>query len=221
MKLRGAIFDMDGTLVDSMGMWYRIDDTIFEMIGQELTPEVRKVLCVKSLSGSVDYCLEHYPAVCTRQELLDGVMQHIRAFYGEEAEAKPGAAEFLTELQRRGVKICLATATNRPEVEIALKHTGLDRYISFIRTCEEAGADKTRPDIFEQCLPLLSCSREECIVFEDSPIALRTAREAGFPTAGVCDPHWESAQEELRSTADYYLPSFTEWKHVFPDLTQE
>lgn len=221
MKLCGAIFDMDGTLMDSMGMWYQMDDIIFEMIGQELTQELRQTLGAMSLEKSVDYCIEHYPTSYTRQELLDGVMQHIRKFYGEKAEAKPGVIEFLTELQRRGVKRCLATATNRSEVEIALKHTGLDRYIPIIRTCEEAGADKSRPDIFEQCLPLLGCRKEECIVFEDSPVAVRTAKEAGFPVAGVYDAHWESAREEIRSTADYYLTSFTEWKRVFPELAQE
>ena len=131
-------------------------------------------------------------------------------FYRERVTPKPDVEKLLSILKMEGVWMYVATATNRPLAEAGLRRTGLDRYFRGILTCAEAGRGKEDPLIFEKCLTRLRCRKRDCVVFEDSLYAIRTAKAAGFRVAGVYDSMSEADQPEIQRLSDYYIRSYEE-----------
>ena len=133
----------------------------------------------------------------------------LERYYRFEVPLKPGAAELLERLRQDGVKLCIATATDRHLVEAALDRCGVLSCFGEIFTCNEVGHGKDEPDIFEEALRFLGTEKAETVVFDDALYAVRTAKEAGFPVAAVYDSH-EKAQDQIRMLADVYLEELTQ-----------
>ena len=142
------------------------------------------------------------------EELLEEVLATVRKFYEEDAMPKPGVPGVLQALKKQGIKICVATASAREFAEAAFKRTGLMEYIDFIITCDEVGAGKQNPLVYETALKKLGTDRKRTLVVEDALHALQTAKKAGFPTAGVYEVNFAADQSALQSDATYYVPSF-------------
>jgi HAD superfamily hydrolase (TIGR01509 family) len=217
MRLEGAIFDMDGTLLDSMYIWNSIGEEVLHTMGAKPEPDLRKKLKTMDLRQFADYCTHTYGVALSASEIIAMVDDRVDRFYREEVQAKPGVERFLSILKMQGVWMYLATATDRPQVEAALQRTGLDRYFRGILTCQEAGCNKDNPRIFDKCLTRLRCSREQCVVFEDALYAIQTAKKAGYRVAAVYDASSEEDQPEIRKLADYYIRSYDEF--VMQDAT--
>jgi HAD superfamily hydrolase (TIGR01509 family) len=137
-------------------------------------------------------------------EIMDGVNAMLERYYRFEVPLKPGVAELLERLRQDGVKLCIATATDRHLVEAALDRCGILSCFGEIFTCNEVGHGKDEPDIFEAALRFLGTEKSETVVFDDSLYAIRTAKETGFPVAAVYDSH-EKEQDKVRLLADIYL----------------
>lgn len=133
----------------------------------------------------------------------------LERYYRFEVSLKPGVAELLAQLQASGVKLCIATATDRYLVETALERCGVLSCFGAIFTCNEVGHGKDEPDIFEEALRFLGTEKAETVVFDDALYAVRTAKEAGFPVAVIYDSH-EKNQEGLRALADFYIEDFSQ-----------
>ena len=211
MRLQGAIFDMDGTLLDSMPVWESLGSHLLRELGYQPEPGLDRKMKPMSLLQAAAYCREHYALPQTVEEiaaLVDGRVDH---FYREEVYAKPGADRFLSLLKMEGVWMYVATATDRAQAEAALRRTGLDGYFRGMLTCTEVGRGKDNPLIFEKCLTRLRCRKPACVVFEDSLHALKTAKDAGFRVAAVYDASSEEDQPAIRELADYYIRDYNEW----------
>ena len=205
LKLKGAIFDMDGTLLDSMGVWRNLGRDLF--LRRNLRPpedaEGWRLELPELAARCASLGVPGKPGA-----LEEELRAQIEDFYRRRVHAKPGVSAFLARLAERGVPMYVATATDRPLAEAALIRTGLIERFQGIVTCREAGQGKREgPAVYEAALAALRCAREDALVFEDVLYAVRTAKAAGFRTAAVYDP-WEAAQEELRRTADYYVMSY-------------
>ena len=211
MRLQGAIFDMDGTLLDSMPIWKGFSQRFLRDLGREPEADLDTVVKTKTLRECARYFREHYRLPQSERELIEMATGRIHRFYAEEAQPKADVEKFLSLLKMEGVWMYVATATDREEAEAALRRTGLLEYFRGIMTCTEAGAGKNSPVIFEKCLTRLRCRREDCVVFEDALHAVRTAKEAGFRVAAVYDASSEADQPEIRALADYYIRSYGEW----------
>lgn len=207
MKLKGAIFDFDGTLFDSMSIWDTAGEDYLRSLGCEPSKELRQILKTMSLHQSASYFKREYHLPLTEEEIIDGINHTVEAFYYHTAMPKPGAAEFLEELRGRGVKMCIATATDRCQIEAALKRCRMEHYFQDILTCTAVGHSKSEPHIFKAALQRLDTAKEETLVFEDALHAIQTAKSAAFPVAAVFDPY-ESRQDEVRALADIYLADF-------------
>ena len=133
----------------------------------------------------------------------------LERYYRFEVSMRPGVAELLAQLQASGVKLCIATATDRYLVEAALERCGVLSCFGAIFTCNEVGHGKDEPDIFEEALRFLGTEKAETVVFDDALYAVRTAKEAGFPVAVIYDSH-EKSQEGLRALADFYIEDFSQ-----------
>ena len=168
MRLEGAIFDMDGTLLDSMGAWETLGSDLLRQMGRDPEPGLDAKLLTMSLHQGAAYCREHYGLPQTEEEIVALSNARVEHFYRTEVEAKPGAERFLSLLKMQGVWMYVATASDRELAEAALRRTNLLENFRGILTCSEAGCGKDSPVIFEKALTRLRCAREQCVVFEDS-----------------------------------------------------
>ncbi|WP_300414722.1 HAD family phosphatase [uncultured Oscillibacter sp.] len=210
MRLQSAIFDMDGTLVDSMPMWRSRAGALVRSHGLVPPPDLDKRVSALSVLEGAALCKELCGLPGTPEELAEEVWAQIERFYRQEVRPKPGLIPFLSILKMEGVWMYVATATDRPLAEAALKTAGIDGFFRGIVTTREAGREKREgPEVYERALRRLRSSKKDTVVFEDALHALRTAKEAGFRTAAVYDAS-EPDQEEMRRLAEYYIGSYEE-----------
>lgn len=207
--IRGAIFDADGTLLDSMGMWDTVGERYLRGLGLVPHPGLREIIFPMSLSQCAVYLQEQYRLPLTCLEIEAGINDTIRTFYRTQVEAKPGARDFLQALRSRGVGTYLATATDRAVITEGLDRAGLLPLLDGLVTCGDLGVDKNVPAIFDYARDQMGTATQETWVFEDAVHAARTARQAGYRVAGVADPY--SDQEALRATCHIYLPDLTDF----------
>lgn len=213
MRWKGAVFDLDGTLLDSMHIWSTFASDYLRSKGIDPKTDVDARLSAASMQQAAGYFREEYGFVQTEEEIIDDINMRIRCFYQNDVKPKEGAADFLQELKGRNVRMCIATATDRPLVEAALTRCGLSPYFEGILTLTELKSSKERPDIYLEAMRLLGVSRTEMIIFEDAVHAVRTAHDAGFTVCGVYDPS-EKRQEEIRKYSDYYLRNYFETEMI-------
>ena len=208
MKISGAIFDMDGTLTDSMYVWKDIGKRYLISCG--ITPRETLWNDIKSLSlkQTTDYFTCEYGLNQTCEEMCEGINSLVEPLYRDEVLPKEGVTALLKKLREYGVKMCVATATDRYLVELVLKKNGLLDFFSEIFTCTEVGAGKDNPLIFETALAHLGTPKNETYVFEDALYAIKTAKNAGFNVIGVYDYSSEKNTDEIKSIADFYINDY-------------
>ena len=208
MRLQGAIFDMDGVLLDSMPVWQTLSAELVRSLGGRPEEGLSDVLRPMTLLESTAYCKNRYGLSQSPEELAALVNARVSRFYREEVRPKPGADAFLSLLQMQGVWMYVATATDREPAEAGLRRAGLSGHFRGLLTCSEVGQGKESPLIYEKALTRLRCRKEDCVVFEDSLFAVKTAKAAGFRVAAVYDAVSKADQPALRALADYYIPSY-------------
>ena len=211
MKIRGAIFDLDGTLLDSMGIWDTIATDYLRSCGVMPHPDVDDAVRILSMEDAAQYFIREYGLTRTVPEIVQEVSGLVTDFYRLHVQLKPGAAALLASLARRGVKLCAATSGDGTLARAALARCGILPLLGRVFTCAEVGHGKDSPEIYEAARAYLGTSVPETAVFEDALHALQTAKRAGFFTVAVADPSARRDSATLRLCADVYLNSLTEW----------
>lgn len=211
MRLQGAIFDLDGTLLDSSPVWSHLGEDMLRARGVEPEPNLNDVFKEMSLVQSATYCKEHYHLKESVAEIMSAIDNQVDDYYRNHSTVKPGVKEFLSILKMQSVWMYIVTATNREQTEAALRHTGLEGYFRGILTCTECNTDKTSPVIYEKAVRRLRCRKKDVVVFEDALHAIRTAKNAGFRVAAVEDSASAEDKAEIITLADYYISDFTTW----------
>ena len=216
--LKGAIFDFDGTLFESMFIWDTAGETYLRSIGIEPREDLRKVLKTMSLLQSATYIREKYAVGLTLEEIMDGINRTVEDFYFYTVQPKECVITLLEQMKVKGIKMCIATATDRYQVEAALKRCSMEHFFSEIFTCTDVGHGKDEPFIFRKAMDYLGTTRENTVVFEDAYHAAKTAKADGFVTVAVYDSH-EEKQKELQALSDFYFENYTEtdtfWKFAY------
>ena len=205
--IKGAIFDFDGTLVDSMFIWDNFGEDYLRTLGKELKENLTETFKTFTLEQAAEYYREHYGVSLSVGEIVDGVNEMVAEIYRTKVALKKGVLEFLRDLRSKGIKMCVATVTDRPIVEDVLKKLGIRDFFTEIFTCAEVGHNKETPHIYRAALEALGAKKDETVVFEDALHALMTAKNDGFLVAAVYDKH-EAKQIEMRSEADYYISDY-------------
>lgn len=209
--IRGGIFDLDGVLLDSMGIWEDLGARYLRSLHIQPEPGLNEILFAMSMEQGAAYLKEHYPLPQSEAEIGEGIARMLEDYYFYEVPAKPGAAALLNFLAERGIPMAAATSSPRTHVTRALKRLGLLPYLQAVFTTGEVGVSKHEPAIYHLAAERLGTAPAETLVFEDSLYALKTAKTAGFRTVGVLDAHGETDQAGLKKAAEVYLTSLTEF----------
>ena len=203
--IKGAIFDVDGVLLDSMGIWDDLGARYLRSLDKIPEEGLNKILFSMSMEQGAEYLNEHYGLNKSVKETVEGIGRMLEDYYFYEVLLKPGAKEVLEFLKSKNIKMAAATSSPRTHIEKALSRNGLLGYIDKIYTTSEVGVSKHSPDIYNLAADFLKTKSEETLVFEDSLYALKTAKEAGYVAVGVYDEKGENNQAELENQADLYL----------------
>ena len=153
--IQGAIFDVDGTLLDSMCVWMHLGENYLRSLGYEPEENLTQVFKSFSTRQAAAYYREHYGVTLSEEEIMAGINDMAARFYREKALPRPGIPEFLEELRKKQVKMCVATATDRTLVLSALERCGIAGYFERIFTCDEVMAGKDQPKIFREARKFL------------------------------------------------------------------
>ena len=205
--IKGAIFDLDGTLLDSMFIWDTIGEVYLRSLDIEPRENLAEAFKTFTLEESAEYYRTHYGVTLSVAEIVDGVNRMIEDLYKSTVPLKKGVAEFLAGLSKAGVRMCVATVTDKYLVEAALTRLQVRQHFSEIFTTAEVGCGKNDPKIYRTALAYLGTEKHETLVFEDVLHALMTAKNDGFPVAAVYDKH-ELRQTEMKENGDYYITNY-------------
>ena len=207
MKIKCAIFDFDGTLFDSMFIWDSIGEVYLRSLGKEPKPSMREDVRALSLYQSACYFRKEYDLSLSEEEIMAGINQTLEHFYLHEVLPKAGVTGFLEQMKKADILMCIATASERYQVEAALSRCGMEHYFEAIFTCSEVGHGKDEPVIFQKAMEHFGADRNSAIVFEDAIHAIQTAKADGFAVVAVFDSS-EKRQAEIRNLADCYIADF-------------
>lgn len=223
MKIKGAIFDCDGTLVDSLGFWDIFYDEVSRaFLGNapfSVDPEDDRAMRTQNVGFLARLMHEKYGIAESVQAMEDWCLAFDDRFYREVVELKTGARELLAALNQSGVKMCVASASEKHLVELVLKKHGILGFFEGVISCTEVGAGKDKPDVFLAAEKFLGTPHERTWVFEDSLLAIKTAKASGFRVAGIYDSH-TFGQNEARELSDEYVDAGGSLSDLVPRLLE-
>ena len=204
------LFDFDGTLVDSNGVWEEVDNTFLARRGLTPTQEYSETVGHSIFPLAAQFTIDYYHLDTTPQAIMDEWTQLAREAYLSQVPAKPGAAAFLEQCRQQGEPMVLLTACVPAFCRATLERLDLGQYFSQLIFVQELGLLKKDPDTFHRVLADLGAVPEESTLYEDSPGACAAARAAGLTVVGVYDPFYARYEDELRGLCHRYIHSFTE-----------
>lgn len=208
--IAGAIFDLDGTLLDSMQLWKEIDNEFISHHGHIVTPEYTYAMKTMGYEEAARYTVELFNLPLTPVEVVQEWNRMARDKYAHEVRLKPGAEELLNCLRVRGIRLSVATALTLENATIALEANGILDCFEHISTLDEVTRGKGSPDIYLLAAEKMSLSPDQCVVFEDILLGIKAAKTAGFMTCGIYDKVSHDEWPDMQETATSAFQSFTE-----------
>jgi HAD superfamily hydrolase (TIGR01509 family) len=212
-NIKAAIFDLDGTLINSMWVWEKVDMDFLLKRGLDVPFDIKDNIEHLSYIDTAKYFKERFNLKDDIQSIMDEWNNMAFDEYSNNIKLKSGAKKYLSYLKSLGIKIALATSNSIELLEVVLKNNGIYEYFDVITTTNEVSRGKNFPDIYLLSAQKLGVSPEECIVFEDILPAVIGAKSAGMKVVGVNDKYSEHQRENIVSAADYFI-------YKYDDLTE-
>lgn len=204
------LFDLDGTLLDSNGIWQEIDRRFLERRGLEWSEAYNEGVIHAIFPTAAQFTKDF----CHLEESVEEIMSEWHAMalegYAHTLEAKEWALEYLAQCAAEGETLALFTSAVPDLCRAALTNRGFDKYLSQVIFAQELGMEKRHPEVFHKAAALLGADPGEITFFDDSPVACRSAKTAGLTVIGVHDPFFADREDEMRSFCDGYIRSFRE-----------
>lgn len=207
-NIRAVIFDLDGTLVDSMGMWKDIDIEYLGQFGLEMPEELQKNIEGISVIQTAIYFKENFDIPKSIPEMIEDWNRMAYDKYMYDVELKDGALDFLEYLQEQGIYMAIATSNTKTLTNAALYSHHILHYFDVIVTGEDIHNGKPDPDVYLRASELLGIEPKDCLVFEDIPAGILAGLNADMHVCGVRDDYSEYCEHEKRKLAHYYIQSF-------------
>lgn len=209
-NIQAIIFDLDGTLIDSMWVWDEIDIEFLSARGLTLPPTYQKEIEGMSFTETAVYTKQLFQFSESVEELKSIWNQMALEKYTKEVPLKAGAEAFLKYCKSQKIPMGIATSNSRELVNAVVNTHHLDDYIKVIVTSCEVAKGKPAPDVYLETAKRLCVASEHCLVFEDVPMGILAGKNAGMKVCAVKDNSSEEQQEEKRKYADYYISSYEE-----------
>ncbi len=208
------IFDMDGTLIDSMPLWQTVGDRFCRDRGITPGRDLNALFHAMTIPQVADYFKSQFSLSDSRETILKDLSGYAYQSYLEDVPLKPGVMNALRYFKSQDFKMGIATANERLLVDAVLDRLGIRPFFSCIRTCSDVGAAKKESAaVFESCRACLGEQHnQDAVVFEDAPHAIEVAKRAGFVTVGVYDLSYAHDLAHLKAYSDYYCPTANTWR---------
>lgn len=210
--MKAAIFDLDGTLIDSLGVWDQVDRTFLADRGFKGPDNLTAIIKNMSFSQAAEYFIERFALSETVEQLIKVWTDMAYEEYAHNIQLKPGVREYLFTLKQREIKLGIATASERNLTEAVLSRYGLLELFQTVVTVSEMGKGKEEPEIFLAVASKLGIAPQNCRVFEDSIHGARSAKKAGMQVYAVYDAYSAHETAELKLLSDRYILDFWELK---------
>lgn len=209
-NIRAVIFDLDGTLVDSMWVWRQIDIDYLAKFGIEIPDDLQSSLDGMSFSETAVYFKRRFGIPDSIEQIKQDWNDMTEEFYRHRVGLKPGALELLRNLRKKGIKTGIATSNSKELLEIAIESLGVRQYFDSMHVSCEVAKGKPAPDIYLLVAEDLGVSPDNCLVFEDITQGVEAGHSAGMLVCGIKDEVSGLRGHDLRGIADYYIEDFTE-----------
>lgn len=209
-QFSAAIFDLDGTLLDSMGVWGKVDEIFLARRGIVLTPDYTVAVGAMCFPEAAAYTIQRFGFPDTPEELIREWTNMVEYEYAHNITLKPHAKEYLDSLRECGVRLGVATALAEELYGPVLKNNGIFHYFDAFASVYESERGKGFPDVYLLAAKRLETPPEQCVAFEDVLPGIRGAKAAGMTAVGVYDVHSMPDEEGIRTLADRYITDFAE-----------
>ncbi len=203
------LFDLDGTLIDSNGIWEEIDLRFLSERGLEATPEYAHTVGHSIFPIAAQFTKDYYHLDMTPQAIMDAWLSGARAAYAQ-VPMKAGAMEFLHRCRAQGERMAVVTACVPELCRAALRYHGLEDWFEAVIFAQDMGLEKRDPEVFRRAAAMLGVPPEACTLYEDAPANCAAAKRVGMTVVGVYDKFYAAYQEEMRRDCHGYIVSFTE-----------
>lgn len=210
LDFKGAIFDLDGTIIDSLSVWEDIDRKFFEKRNIIMPLDYISKVNSMSFEDSVIYTIERFNLKESKEDIIRELNEMVIYEYSYNIKLKPNVKEYLRKLKKNNIKIGLATMSSKDLYEPVLKNNKIYDYFDTFTTIKEVGKDKNHPDVYLLAAKRLGLNPCECIGFEDILIGINTLKKAGFKTIGVYDKYSVENLEEIKRSCDKFINDFKE-----------
>lgn len=208
--IKAVIFDLDGTLMDSMWMWTDIDIEYLGRYGYELPDDLQKEIEGMGFTETAQYFKKRFGIPETIDEMKEEWNRMAYDFYANRVQLKPGAKRFLEEIRFRGLKTGIASSNSRSLILACLEQNGIAGQFDCIMTSCEVAHGKPSPDIYLRTAEMLGVLPSECLVFEDVPMGILAGKNAGMRVCAMEDAHAADQKEKICALAQYYIRNYDE-----------
>ena len=186
-----SIFDVDGTILDSMEVWNTLASQYVQSLGMVPEKNLDEIVSDMSLEQSATYLKNHYKINKQEERIISEVLNFISDFYEYEVNLMPGFKEFISHYDSINV---IGTSCDEELVKIALNRLAVLNYFEDIITCSKVNKSKNDPDFYLACAQVLKRRPEDIVVFEDADYCIDVARKVGFKTVKIKD--WRDLNEK-------------------------
>lgn len=208
--IKAVIFDMDGTLIDSMWLWKAIDIEYLARFGHELPEDLQDAIEGKSFSETAVYFKERFNIPDDTDTIKSDWNKMAWDYYEHKVTMKEQVVDFLRYLNDNNYKMGIGTSNSREMVGLIVDKFQIGDYIHAIRTSCEVAKGKPSPDVYLKVAEDLGVKPEECLVFEDVPMGIMAANNAGMRSCAIYDDFSKGLTTEKMKLADFYIESFAE-----------
>lgn len=206
--IKAVIFDLDGTLIDSIWVWEQVDIDYLKKRGLDLPEDLRRSIEGLGFAETAVYFKNRFGIEDSIEEIQKEWTEMVERYYTYVIEIKKGVTEFLDYLKHHKYKIGLATSNSHGLLKPVLIRNNIYEYFDVIVTTDEVPRDKSHPDVFLEAARRLDVAPSECLVFEDTLCAIKGAKSAGMRVIGIHDKHGTSLPEELEEVADHLIEDY-------------
>jgi len=209
-NIQGAIFDMDGTIIDSMWVWYAINKDYLHKRNLSMPTDLKEKIETMTFKESALYFKDRFQIEDSVETIMDEWNEMAKSSYSNGVKLKPGVYEYLTKLKEKDIKIGLATSNYSKLVDLALSQNNIKHFFDAITTTEEVEREKSFPDIYLLTAKKLNVEPEKCVVFEDILPAIKGAKLAGMTVVGVQDEYSLDQWESIMEYSDHWIEKYEE-----------